>query len=246
MPGLGTVINFAAILLAGFIGRCFAQGLSRRFQAIITIACGLSVVFMSVGDVLSHMIEFDGSSFHAKGMFTIILSMVLGSITGEMINIDRSLASFGKYLKKKSGNSKEAGFVNGFVTASLTVCIGAMAIIGSIRDGLYADHSILIAKSILDFVIIAVMTSSMGIGCMFSAIPVAIFQGTFTVLGFFIEPLLTEQAVNNISLVGSILIFCVGANLILLETESKFRFSVANMLPAIVFAVICSYIPYVS
>lgn len=244
MPGLGTIINFAAIVAGGLLGLCFAKGLSKRFQTIITIACGLSVLFMSIGDVLSHMISVDGTRIVSKGAFTIIISLVLGSITGELLNIDRLLNNFGIYLKKKSGNENEAGFVNGFVTASLTVCIGAMAIIGAIRDGLYGDYSILIAKSILDFVIIVVMTSSMGIGCMFSAVPVAIFQGAFTALGFVIEPILTENSVNSISLVGSILIFCVGANLILLETESRFRFNVANMLPAIVFSVICSYLAF--
>ena len=204
MPGLGTIINFAAIVAGGLLGLCFAKGLSKRFQTIITIACGLSVLFMSIGDVLSHMISVDGTRIVSKGAFTIIISLVLGSITGELLNIDRLLNNFGIYLKKKSGNENEAE----------------------------------------KFVIIVVMTSSMGIGCMFSAVPVAIFQGAFTALGFVIEPILTENSVNSISLVGSILIFCVGANLILLETESRFRFNVANMLPAIVFSVICSYLPF--
>ena len=136
MPGLGTIINFAAIVAGGLLGLCFAKGLSKRFQTIITIACGLSVLFMSIGDVLSHMISVDGTRIVSKGAFTIIISLVLGSITGELLNIDRLLNNFGIYLKKKSGNENEAGFVNGFVTASLTVCIGAMAIIGAIRDGL--------------------------------------------------------------------------------------------------------------
>lgn len=128
--------------------------------------------------------------------------------------------------------------MNGFVTASLTVCIGAMAIVGAIQDGILGDYSILAVKSILDLIIIVVMTCSMGKGCAFSAIPVCLFEGTITLLAKLIRPIMAEAALQNISLIGSILIFCVGLNLV---WGKKVR--VANMLPAVVLAVIAAFLP---
>ena len=132
---------------------------------------------------------------------------------------------------------KEANFVDAFVTASLTVCIGAMAIVGAIQDGIFGDYSILATKAVLDLIIILVMTGALGKGCAFSAIPVAILQGTVTLLARFIKPIMTEPALANLSMVGSILIFCVGVNLV---WGKKVR--VANLLPAIVIAVIMAFV----
>ena len=130
-------------------------------------------------------------------------------------------------------------FVDAFVTASLTVCIGAMAIVGAIQDGVLGDYSTLAVKSVLDLIIIAVMTSSMGKGCVFSAIPIFLFEGSITLIAKLISPLMTETAVSYLSLVGSILIFCVGLNLV---WGKKIR--VANMLPAVLLAVAAAYIPW--
>lgn len=123
--------------------------------------------------------------------------------------------------------------VDGFVTASLTVCIGAMAVVGAIKDGLTGDYSILAAKAVLDFIIIVIMTASLGKGCIFSAIPVAVFQGAITLLAKLIEPIMTETALSYLSMTGSMLIFCVGVNLLWGK-----KIKVANLLPTIVFAVI--------
>ena len=128
--------------------------------------------------------------------------------------------------------------MNGFVSASLTVCIGAMAIVGSIQDGILGDWSILATKAILDLIIIMVMTCSMGKGCVFSAIPVLIFEGVITLFASFLQPIMTDAAMADLSLVGSVLIFCVGINLVFGK-----KVSVANMLPSVVFAVIAAFLP---
>ena len=172
-----------------------------------------------------------------RGMF-LVICMVLGAMTGELLDLDRRFEDLGGWLRDKSGNSGESGFIDGFVTATFTVCIGAMTIIGSFNDGIYGDRSVLFTKSVLDFIIVMVLTGTKGIGCMFSAVPVAVIQGLLTITAGFIEPLLTEQALANLSMVGSVLIFCVGINLI---WEKKIR--VANYLPALVFAVGAAYIP---
>ena len=124
------------------------------------------------------------------------------------------------------------------MTASLTVCIGAMAIVGSIQDGILGDYSTLAVKSVLDFIIIIVMTSSMGKGAAFSAIPVVLFEGGVTLLARVISPVMTPLAISYLSLVGSVLIFCVGVNLVWGK-----RLRVANMLPAVLFAVLAAYLP---
>ena len=128
--------------------------------------------------------------------------------------------------------------MDAFATSSLTVCIGAMAVVGAVQDGIYGNYSILAAKAVLDLIIILVMTASMGKGCIFSALPVAAFQGTITVLARLIRPLMTDAALWNLSLVGSVLIFCVGVNLV---WEKRVR--VANLLPALVISAGLAFTP---
>ena len=169
----------------------------------------------------------------------VVLCLAFGTIIGEMIGIENGFERFGEWLKMKTGNSGDKQFVNAFVTASLTVCIGAMAIVGAIQDGISGDYSTLAVKAVLDFIIVAVMTSSLGKGAAFSAIPVLLFEGSITLLARLIAPIMTETAVAYLSLIGSVLIFCVGVNLV---WGKKVR--VANMLPAVVFAVLAAYLPW--
>ena len=168
----------------------------------------------------------------------LIGSFAIGALIGEWLDIESRMEQFGRWLKVKTGSEKDASFVDGFVTASLTVCIGAMAVVGSIQDGINGDYSILAAKAILDLIIVMIMTASMGKGCVFSAIPVAVFQGTITLLAKLLEPLMTEQALSNLSLTGSVMIFCVGVNLV---WGKKIR--VANLLPGLIVAVIWAFLP---
>ena len=236
MIGLGTIINTAAIILGGVAGGLFGKRLTERYQDTLMKACGLCVIFLGIAGALEKMFTVQNGNIVSGGTMMMIASFAIGSLVGEWINIEHHMNRFGEWLKVKSGNSKDKIFVDAFVTASLTVCVGAMAIVGSIQDGILGDCNTLLMKAILDFVIICVMTASMGKGCAFSAIPVALFQGSITLLARGIEPIMTEPALNNLSLVGSMLIFCVGVNLV---WEKKFK--VANMLPAIVVAVIWAF-----
>ena len=237
MIGLGTIINTAAIILGGLAGGVFGKRLTERYQDTLMKACGLCVVFLGIAGALEKMFVITDGKISSTGTMMMIASFAIGSLIGEWLNIEHHMNRFGEWLKVKSGYSKDKIFVDAFVTASLTVCVGAMAIVGSIQDGILGDYNTLLMKAILDFVIICVMTASMGKGCAFSAIPVAIFQGSITLLARGIEPIMTEAALNNLSLVGSMLIFCVGVNLI---WDKKFK--VANMLPAIVIAVAWAFI----
>lgn len=239
MIGLGTVFNVAGIVLGGLIGLFAGKLLKERFQKIVTAAMALSVIAMSLSGIVAKMLTAAEGGFETQGTYMIIFSLTLGALAGEAVNIDLRLERFGIWLRQKTGSSRDTRFVDGFVTASLTVSIGAMAVVGAIMDGISGDYSILLTKAILDLVIILVMTASMGKGCVFSAIPVAVLQGGVTLLARLISPLMTPAALNNLSLVGSILILCIGVNLL---ADGKFRIKVANLLPAVIFAVIASFI----
>lgn len=240
MYGLGTIINTAAIILGGIFGMLFGKLFSERHRDTLQKTCGIAVLFIGMAGTLVKMLSVDeNGKIISGGDFLIIGSLALGALIGELINIEDGIEKFGEWLKKKTGNAKDLQFVDGFVTASLTVCIGAMAIVGSINDGMYGDYSILLTKSILDFIIIIVMAASLGKGTIFSAIPVALLQGGVTALSRLIYPIMTEGALHNLSLVGNILIFCVGVNLV---WGKKIR--VANLLPSIILAVAAAFLPF--
>lgn len=214
MPGLGTVINAIAILLGGIGGLLFGRLLTERHQDTLTKACGICVLFIGISGALEGMLTIDGAALSSGRSVLVIACIAPGALIGETLNLEGQFERFGKWLKIKTGNARDQRFVDGFVTASLTVCIGAMAIIGAIQDGLLGDYSLLVTKAVLDFIIVLIMTCSLGKGCMFSAIPVAVFQGSVTALAGLLRPLMTAAALANLSLVGSILIFCVGLNLV--------------------------------
>ena len=235
MAGLGTIINSAAIIVGGVFGLLFGKILNERIQDSLQKASGICVLFIGIAGAMEGMLKLSGSSLSAGRSMLIVASLALGALVGEILNIEHGFERFGEWLKVKTGNAKDKSFV----TASLPVCIGAMAVVGSIKDGISGDYSILATKAILDFIIIMVMTCSLGKGCIFSAIPVAVFQGLMTALARLIKPLMTDGALANLSLIGSILIFCVGVNLVWGK-----RIKVANLLPSLVFAVAIAFLPF--
>lgn len=239
MLGLGTIINCAGILLGGFFG-LFAErcGHPERQEALQK-ACGIAVLFIGISGAMAGMLQVGGSALSSGKAMLVALSLALGTVLGELLSLEAWFARLGKWLRDKTGSSGDPRFIDAFVTASLTVCIGAMSIVGAIQDGVSRDYSTLAVKAVLDCVIIAVMTASLGKGCIFSAIPVFVLEGAVTLLAQLLAPALTELAVSYLSLIGSILIFCVGVNLVWGKL-----LRVANMLPAILFAIAFSYLPW--
>lgn len=238
MYGLGTIINTAAIVAGGAGGALFGRFLKEKVQDTLTKCCGISTLFIAVTGALEQMLSVENGAIVSHGAMLVIGCLTIGAVIGELMNLEGAFERFGEWLKQKTGNAKDKRFVDAFVTASLTVCIGAMAIVGSIEDGITGDYSILATKSVLDFIIIMVMSCSMGRGAVFSVIPVAILQGSITALAGLLRPVMTAAALGNLSMVGNVLIFCVGINLV---WGKKVR--VANLLPAIVVAVIAAFLP---
>ncbi len=239
MIGLGTLINSTAIVAGGIAGHFTGKFFRQEQQNSLTVTCGISVMFIAIAGAMQGMLRIDGSTLVSGKSMLVVLCLALGTVIGEILGIEKGFEKFGEWLKKKTGNEGDRQFVQAFVSASLTVCIGAMAIVGAIQDGIAGDYSTLAVKSVLDFIIVAVMTSSLGKGCVFSAIPVLLFEGLITLLATLVSPVMTELAVAYLSLIGSVLIFCVGLNLV---WGKKVR--VANMLPAVVLAVIAAFVPW--
>lgn len=231
MIGIGTIINTIAIILGGIIGLLLKKELSKKLENSLMFVTGLCVLFIGINGIA------ETAAYISNKTIMIIISILLGTLIGELLNIEDSFINLGEYLKTKSNNQGDKQFLKGFLSASLTVSIGAMAVLGSIKDGMQGDYSILLAKSIIDFIIILVMTSTLGKGCIFSFIPVFIFEGAMTAIAFMVGPFLKSLAITNLSIVGSMLIFCVGINLMF---DKKIK--VANMLPSLLIAILWAYL----
>ena len=232
MVGLGTLINCALVLLGGALGFLFGKALKQSYQDIMIRACGLSTIFIGASGALKYMLTIVDGSLSTGGEMLLVISLCIGGLIGEIIGIEAGIERFGAWLKQKSHSERDPYFIEGFTSASFTLCIGAMAIIGPMNDALYHDYTILTTKGILDMIIVMALTSSMGKGAVFSVIPLAIWQGLMTVLAQLIAPMMTTAALANLSMVGNVLICCVGLNL-----AFPVKIKVANYLPALVIAV---------
>ncbi len=172
MAGIGTIVNVMAIIAGGLCGLVTRRFLEERYQETIMKATGFAIIVMALGSTLSQMLVVKiaeagdklTGSLDTQGTIMMILSLVLGALLGEWINLDRWFERFGAWLRDRSGNQEDRRFIDGFVSASLTVCVGAMAVIGSLEDGIRQDPQMLYAKAILDLIIIMIMTASLGKG----------------------------------------------------------------------------------
>ena len=236
MIGMGTLINSAFVLAGGFLGLLFGKALRDSYQDIMIKACGLSTIFIGASGTFKQMLTVSGSALSTTGEMMLVISMCLGGLIGEILSIEDNIERFGQWLKIKSHSERDPRFIDGFTSASFTICIGAMAIIGPMNDALYHDYTILTTKGILDMIIVMALASSLGRGAVFSVIPMALWQGLMTVLAGIIGPLMTDAALSCLSLVGNVLIFGVGINLAFGK-----RIKVANYLPALIISVIWSF-----
>ena len=239
MIGLGTIMNATGIVAGGILGHFARKLFSENLQDSLIKACGISTMFMAMAGAMEGMLKVEGNVITSGRVMLVVLCVVLGTAIGEVLGIEAGLERFGEWLKKKTGKSEDSRFVNAFITASMTTCVGALAVVGSIQDGMFGNYSPLMVKAVIDFAFMAMFASSMGDGCIFSAIPLFVYQGSITLLSRLIAPIMTDLALSYLSLIGSVLIFCIGINII---WEKKFR--AANMLPAMVLAVVAAYLPW--
>lgn len=233
MIGLGTIINTAGVIAGGLIGLGLKNGIKKNMQDIMMQACGVATIFIGGAGALSKMLVFQEGKLETQGTMLLIFSLVLGSLFGEWINIEQKMDLLGERIKKAVKAENDNLFVEGFVNVSLIICVGAMAIVGSVQDGISGDYSLLVAKAILDLIIVVVFAATYGIGAVFSAVPIFVYQGAITLAAAFLGSFISEAMINDLSFIGSALIFCVGVNI---GFGKKFR--VGNMLPALIVPVL--------
>ena len=233
MIGLGTIINTLAVLVGGVLGLLLKNGVAKKFEKILMQALGLATIFVGAGGVLKYMLVMENGSLSTRGTMLLIFSLVLGCILGQIVDIEAKMEAIGIKLKQAVRIKNDNHFVEGFVTTSLIICVGAMAIVGAMQDGLSGDSSMLVAKSLLDFALVAILASTYGVGAVFSAIPIFVYQGAITLIAALFGAVISNGLIEQLSFVGSALIFCVGINLVREKT-----FQVANMLPALLIPIV--------
>lgn len=216
---IGTLINCVTIIVGSTVGLLLRKGMKPGVSQTVMQGIGLCTILIGMSGALK-----------TANTLLVILSMVIGGMVGSLIDIDGGLQRLGAYGQRKLTHGAPEGstFAQGFVTASLVFCVGAMAVVGALDSGIRGDHSTLIAKSVMDGVAAIVFASSLGIGVMLSVVPVLIYQGAIALLGTLIAPLLSDVVVTEMSAVGGLLIVGIGLNM-LLDKDIK----VANLLPAI-------------
>ena len=228
MIGLGTIINTAAVLVGGLLGLLLKNGIAKKFESILMQSLGLATIFIGAAGVLKYMLVLENGTFTTRGTMLLIFSLVIGCTIGQWLDIESKMETIGIKLKAATQVKNDNRFVEGFVTTSLIICVGAMAIVGAMEDGLSGDCSMLVTKALLDFALVAILASTYGIGVVFSAIPIFVYQGSITLIAALFGAVISDALIEALSFVGSSLIFCVGVNLV---REKTFR--VANMLPAL-------------
>lgn len=221
---LGSFFNVACIIAGGACGLALGGRLPDRVRSIVFSGLGLCVLIIGIQ-----------MGMQSKNLLALVFSVLLGSITGELLNLEKRLTNAADKLKSiiKSNNSK---FTEGFVSTSVLFCIGSMAILGAFEEGLRGEHTILFTKSILDGFAAMAFAATYGVGVLFSAIPVLIYQGSLTEFATYLQPIMTDGMMTELTATGGALIIGIGISLLELRT-----IPLTNMLPALLFAPIFAY-----
>lgn len=230
---LGTIVNAAAIIIGGVFGTFFKKGIKAEMMDSILKAEGVALLVIALNGVITNMITVgEDGKLSDNGGIILLISLVLGVLFGELLRIDDRLNDFGKWIEKKVGSD---GFSGGFISASIIFCVGSMAVLGSINDGLYGDSSVLFVKSLLDFITAVVLASTMGIGVVFSFVPVFLYQGIITMFASYIKPFIenSPDMMSQFSMVGYGIILCIAINFIFGQ-----KIKTANLLPAMLIPVV--------
>lgn len=221
---LGTIVNVMAVLIGGSIGLLLKRAMPKRLEKALMTALGLCTIYIGISGLSE-----------GNNTLILILSMVIGTFIGELSDLDLRINRLGSFIQEKfrGVGGKDVSIAEGFVSASLLFCVGAMTIVGSLQSGLTGNHETLFAKSMLDFVAAILFSSSLGIGVLFSAAFVLVYQGGITLLAQWAAPLLSDAAVAEMSCVGALILIALGLNMMGLS-----KFKVMNFVPAIFIPII--------
>jgi uncharacterized membrane protein YqgA involved in biofilm formation len=222
---MGTIINAVAILVGGALGLLFRKGFPERIAQTTLQVLGLFSLVVGVS-----------MAIQGKELILVLVSLALGAGLGEWMNIEGYLERFGKWLEERL-NLTEKSPAKGFIYASLLFCVGSMAIVGSITDGLKGDHSILVTKAMLDGIISIPFAASMGVGVLGSAVPILLYQGGLTLLASRVQSFFTPVMVRELTSVGGLIVMGIGINILGLQ-----KVRVGNFIPALLFIVLLLYL----
>ncbi len=229
---LGNYVNTIAIIVGTILGLLIHKGLKEDYKDTMMQAIGLSVLFIGAATALNGLLDPESEAI------LFIISLVIGGVVGEMLGLDGALNRLGQFLQNRVGRG-DNNVARGFVTASLIFCVGTMAIIGSLESGLRGNYDMLFAKSILDGVTSMILATTLGIGVAFSAAAVFIYQGAIIVFAGTLEPILTIQVIREISIIGGILIFAIGLNML-----EIIKVRTVNLLPAVLVPILYYFIVF--
>lgn len=231
MPFLGTIVNFAAVLVAGILGSLLKKGVPERFSKAILSAMAICVIYIGIDGTLSAAPALSTGAFLSAGLAKVlimILSMGLGTLIGELLDLDKQMNRLGAWVEKKlSHGGEQGGIAKGFVACSLLFCIGAMAINGAIDDAM-GKPDVLLAKSVIDAISCFVMATTLGIGCALSAFTLLFYQGAIAIVGSFALDFIPAAGLTYMSVTGSLIIILIGTNMLGIT-----KVKTANMVPAI-------------
>ena len=229
MIGFGTIINFITIIIGGAAGLVLKKYISKRIMDTVMQGIALAVMIIGISGTLIAAFYIVDDVIVSDHVLIMIVSLALGAFIGELLKIEQGLGKFGEFCENKLKKpDEESTFAQGFVTATLVFCVGSMAIVGSLEDGINRNSDILVAKAIIDGIAAMIFASTMGIGVLFSALTVGLYQGTITLLAVVASPFFSETVVMQMSLVGSILIMSIGFNMLKMA-----KIKTGNLLPAI-------------
>jgi uncharacterized membrane protein YqgA involved in biofilm formation len=246
MPFLGTIVNFLAVLVCGLLGMLVKRGVPKKISDALASAMAICVIYIGIDGALESVPTLPEGSFLSGGLVKVlimIISLGLGTLIGELVDLDGLVNRLGESLERKFVKDGEQGrFAKGFVSCSLLFCVGAMTVNGAFQDAL-GNSDILIAKSVIDGIMCFVMASTLGVGCVVSAFFVLGYQGLLTLLGLFIADILPASSISYMSVTGSLIIVLIGTNMLGMTKVKTANMTPAIFLPALVapliLAIIC-------
>ena len=241
MPFLGTIVNFLVVLVCGTVGTLIKKGVPKRISDAIVSAMAICVIYIGIDGVLEPAPAVSESFFLSSGLVKVlvmIISLALGTLIGELIDIDKWVNRLGELLEKRFVKEGERGkFAKGFVSCSLLFCVGAMTVNGAFQDAI-GNPDILIAKSVIDGIMCFVMASTLGMGCAASSVFVLVYQGLLTLVGLFLADLLPAASISYMSVTGALVIILIGTNMLGATNVKTANMTPAIFLPAIVWPLI--------
>ncbi|MGI6077054.1 MAG: DUF554 domain-containing protein [Fastidiosipilaceae bacterium] len=245
MSGLGTIVNMIGIIVGGGVGLGLRSKTNKSMTDQIMLILGIIIMLTGLAGILPGILVIKGGKLVSQHLLHMMLSLIIGVVIGEWLGIEALIERFSNRIetvvKKRWQDRSLSTFAEGFSGATILFCTGAMAILGSLQDGLLQDPTLLFAKTILDSVVALIFASSLGLGVLFSALSVGLYQGSLTALAVVIDPLLTDLMIENLSFVGSILVLCIGVNFCF-----KTKIRIANLIPALAVSLLLSiFIPQI-